>query len=218
MHPSSRAYPAVHHIISDRCMKRAVLALALLAVACSRGPTAPTDIVPAEIPTYVRADWQHWVDEDGDCQDTRQEVLIDESLIPPTLDTRGCRVVAGRWRDEYTGAVYTDPSDLDVDHRVPLANAHRSGGWVWDHLTKRAYANDLVDREHLVAVSASANRSKSDRGPEAWRPPLREGWCHYAITWRAVKQRWMLRITADEESALRAMCPYREPPAALLHL
>lgn len=133
-------------------------------------------------------------------------MLIEESLIAPTLDPRGCRVVTGRWRDEYTGAFYTNPADLDIDHRVPLANAHRSGGWAWDQLRRRAYANELVDPEHLVAVRSTENRSKGDRGPEEWRPPLRESWCHYATAWRAIKQRWILTLAVEEERALREMC------------
>jgi hypothetical protein len=32
------------------------------------------------------------------------------------------------WRDAYSGVFYTDPGQLDVDHLVPLENAHRSGG------------------------------------------------------------------------------------------
>ena len=164
------------------------------------------------VPDYNRADWQYGVDEDGDCQDTRQEVLIEESLIAATLDFRGCRVVAGRWRDEYTGAVYTNPADLEIDHRVPLANAHRSGGWAWDQSRKRAYANDLRDPEHLVAVSATENRIKSDKGPDAWRPPLRESWCHYATAWRAIKQNWLLTILAEEERALREKCSKTSGP------
>lgn len=183
-------------------MKRSLLCFAMLTVACEHGPTAPT----TPILNYDRSAWLHWVDEDGDCQDTRQEVLIEESLIEPTLDSRGCRVVAGRWRDEYTGTFYIDPSALDVDHRVPLANAHRSGGWAWDQQRKRAYANDLGDAEHLVAVSAAENRRKGDRGPEAWRPPFRENWCHYARTWRVIKQRWALIATAEEERAIQEMC------------
>jgi hypothetical protein len=185
-----------------------LLALALISAACHRAaaPTSPSDTVGTVIPQYARDDWQHWVDEDGDCQDTRQEVLIEESLIVPTLDRLGCRVVAGAWRDEYTGVLYNDPSDLDIDHRVPLANAHRSGGWAWDSLRKREYANDLSLREHLVAVGASVNRSKSDRGPEEWRPPLRENWCQYATAWRTVKAHWTLTISANEDAALRDMC------------
>ena len=38
--------------------------------------------VPDGILEYDRDDWKHWTDEDGDCQDARQEVLIAESLEP----------------------------------------------------------------------------------------------------------------------------------------
>lgn len=41
--------------------------------------------------TYNRNDWgASWADADKDCQNTRQEVLIQESLIPVTLDSTGC--------------------------------------------------------------------------------------------------------------------------------
>ncbi|MEO5742828.1 MAG: HNH endonuclease [Vicinamibacterales bacterium] len=188
-------------------MRWGMVVVALLAtVGCDRSPISPRELPSATPSAYVRADWQHWIDEDGDCQDTRQEVLIEESLVAPVLDSRGCRVILGMWRDEYTGATYTDPGDVDIDHRVALANAHRSGGWLWDASRKRAYANDLVDREHLVAVGASTNLSKGDRGPEAWRPPLRSSWCRYATSWRDIKRRWELSISVDEDRALHEMC------------
>jgi hypothetical protein len=176
------------------------------AVACQNSSTGPSDLRLGLIPAFNRNEWQHWIDTDGDCQDTRQEVLIEESLTTPVLDPRGCRVLSGMWRDEFTGLVFTNPADLDIDHRVPLANAHRSGAWTWDSSRKRAYANEMADPEHLVAVSASANRSKGDRGPEAWRPPFTDNWCKYGNSWRAIKQRWALTMTPDEEVALREMC------------
>ncbi len=85
-------------------------------------PTAPSPTVP-----YDRDLYGGWRDADGDCQDTRQEVLIAESLVPVALDSRGCRVVSGQWLDPYTGQTFTNPSDLDIDHFIPLAEAHRSG-------------------------------------------------------------------------------------------
>ena len=60
--------------------------------------------VPVGIPDYDRSDWRHWVDADGDCQDARQEVLIEESLEPVTFETdRECRVEAGQWWAPHLG-------------------------------------------------------------------------------------------------------------------
>ena len=97
-----------------------------------------------DVPEYDRGEWRHWLDEDDDCQDARQETLIAEADGPLTYETDdNCRVETGRWVDPYTLAVFEDPSDLDVDHVVPLANAHRSGGWAWTRERKADYANDL---------------------------------------------------------------------------
>jgi hypothetical protein len=162
----------------------------------------PSDLIPS----FNRNAWPHWIDADGDCQDARQEVLIEESLEPVTFtDDRRCRVAAGLWRDSYSGQIFRDPSALDVDHLVPLANAHDSGAWNWITLRKRDYANDLSDPDHLVAVSASLNRQKGARTPATWRPPDREAWCWYAQAWTAVKARWELQIVKEERAALGEM-------------
>ncbi len=80
------------------------------------------------LPDYERTEYRHWIDEDEDRCDTRAEVLIEESEILVTLEEdKPCNVIAGRWTDPYSGEVITDPSDLDVDHMVPLRNAHRRG-------------------------------------------------------------------------------------------
>ena len=85
--------------------------------------------IPADIPEYSRSQWKHWIDEDGDCQDARQETLIQESLVEVTFESgKKCRVAMGRWYGVFTGTYIEAPEDLDIDHLVPLKNAHESGG------------------------------------------------------------------------------------------
>lgn len=163
------------------------------------------------LPAYSRRDWKHWVDSDGDCQDTRAEVLIDESAATPTFATdRGCRVIAGEWAGLYTGQTFSDAGELDIDHLVPLKNAHLSGGWQWDAERKEDYANSMEADYHLVAVYKRENRAKGARGPEEWQPPEESYHCLYALQWIGVKAAWELTATAAEWAALEGMlskCP-----------
>lgn len=162
-----------------------------------------------EIPAYDRADWRHWIDEDGDCQNTRNEVLIRTSVesvrFKPRADGRECVVESGRWVDPYSNEVFTDAGDLDIDHVVALQNAHLSGGWKWDNDRRRDYANFLADISHLLAVKASLNRQKGAKGPEQWKPPRQEYWCEYGQIWEGVKERWQLSMTVEEKAAVDEM-------------
>ena len=162
--------------------------------------------VPLTLPDYDRREWRSWFDADGDCQDTRQEVLIEESNIPVTFESSNqCRVASGDWTGPYTNTAVDNPSDLDIDHMVPLANAHRSGGWTWSKEQKASFANDISYSGHLIATTASANRSKGSRGPEEWRPPDETYWCTYAVDWISIKGRWDLTATDGEWNGLRDM-------------
>lgn len=169
-----------------------------------------------DIPEYNRRDWRHWTDVDRDCQDARQEVLIAESLSGVAYEAGDeCRVESGDWFGAYTGESFTDPGDLDVDHMVPLENAHRSGGWAWPKERKAEYANDLSYANHLIAVQASANRQKGSKGPEEWKPTRIEYWCQYATDWVTIKYSWGLTANADEAIALREMLETCDEPTSL---
>ena len=170
---------------------------------------APTS---GDMPAYDRDEWRHWIDEDGDCQDTRQEALVAESVSAVEYaDSSQCRVASGEWVDPYTGERFADPSNLEIDHLVPLANAHASGGWTWGKSRKRAYANDLSFAGHLVAVHGPANQAKGKSGPEDWQPSNSSYWCQYAIDWITIKNSWELTATEAEVAKLAEMLDTCEP-------
>ena len=104
------------------------------------------------------------------------------------------------------------PGHIDIDHHVPLKNAHLSGGWAWDAAKKQEYANDLTNPAHLVAISARHNRSKGARGPEEWAPPDNSLWCQYATDWAEIKATWGLTMTPVESHIVMDMIGTCEVP------
>ena len=154
---------------------------------------------------YSRDLFKLWSDLDGDGCDTREQVLIAEAVAGVV---RGCTVVGGMWISAYDGVVTSDPSSFDIDHFVPLAEAWDSGAWNWSASRRERFANDTGYAGSLIAVTASSNRSKSDRDPADWLPA--RGQCTYVKTWIAVKYRWSLAIDLFEKSAVQrilAGCP-----------
>jgi len=183
-------------------MARQLALCAIFLVGCALDPTIV--VAPdAELAVYDRSEWKHWVDEDKDCQDARQEALIATTEVEPTYKTeRRCKVVIGQWTDPYTGTVITEASKVDVDHVVALQDAHESGGFVWDRNSKSQFANDPAN---LLPVSASANRSKGSRGPDEWLPPLEGYRCEYIRKWVAIKATWDLASSDCEAARIEYM-------------
>lgn len=147
---------------------------------------------------YSRDLFRHWIDTDRDGCNTREEVLIAESITNAQVDRFGCAVIAGDWFSEFDGVSHIDPSDLDIDHLVPLKEAWDSGAHAWSSAQREEFANDLTDGRSLIAVTNSVNRSKGDRDPSQWLPPRSSYVCRYLADWIAVKKAWDLSMDESE--------------------
>lgn len=156
------------------------------------------------ITRYNRDDWGNWEDEDNDGLNTRHEVLARESLIKPVISNN--RVISGKWYDKFTGKYFTNARDLDIDHLVPLKNAHISGASNWSREKKNQYYNYLKNENHLVAVSKGANRSKGDKSPVEWLPPNEEYQCEYVREWYKIKTDWGLTIEEGFDEVSNRVC------------
>ena len=166
--------------------------------------------------SYDRGEWHHWADITP-CWSVREQVLADEAVQDGSLTlldkykvrttdlSKACYVAGGTWVDPYTGETFTNPSDLDIDHMIPLNYAAQHGGQVWDSGKKESYANNRDYAGHLKAVSASANRSKSDKGPSQWKPSNQANWCEYATDWVNISSTWNLTVTGADKNALADM-------------
>lgn len=178
---------------------------------------APADVVGAleglqvsdsgSMAGYSREKFPHWSDaqeygwnvSDTSC-DVRDAALIRDGENIRVTD--GCDIESGNWLDPFTAQTFMDPSDIDIDHMVPLANAWRSGASAWDDAERERYANDP---DVTLSVEDNANQSKGDKGPEAWKPPNKDYWCDYAKQWVQVKAKYDLSVNEQEKQALAQM-------------
>ena len=169
-------------------------------------PPAPSDpvglrIEPEYVGGYNRDLFADWYDADRNGCNTRKEVLIAESLDPVQIGS-GCSISGGRWFSIYDNVETTDSSKFDIDHMVPLSEAWDSGAWNWNADQRKYFANDLDQPFFLIAVTASSNRSKSDRDPAEWMPPNANYHCEYVRIWIEIKRAWDLSVDQAEHDYL----------------
>ena len=169
-------------------------------------PPTPTDpvglrIEPEFVGGYNRDLFADWYDADRNGCNTRKEVLIAESLEPVQIGPR-CAITGGRWFSIYDNVETTDSSTFDIDHMVPLSEAWDSGAWNWNADQRKHFANDLDQPFFLIAVTATSNRSKSDRDPAEWMPPNANYHCEYVRIWIEVKRAWDLSVDQAEHDYL----------------
>ena len=152
---------------------------------------------------YNRNDWPHWIDDDGDCQNTRHELLISTSRTSVSFKTqKSCNVMEGEWLDPYSKEVFQDSIALDLDHIVPLKFAHGHGGDKWSREKRQAFAND---KENLLLVKASLNRQKGAKGPDEWLPPNHLFRCDYIAKFMYVMDKYELKLVSSEKRQIDKM-------------
>ncbi|MGW5852725.1 HNH endonuclease family protein [Streptomyces sp. NPDC055254] len=157
---------------------------------------------------YKRELYPHWKDDDKNGCTARNDVLIAEAIEAPTVGA-GCTITGGVWHSYYDDVLVQGPAGVDIDHMVPLAEVHDSGGYGWTTERRRRYANDLGSDVTLVGVTARSNRQKSDQDPATWMPAPAVH-CRYIGEWVATKHRWGLAVDQAEREALltyAANCP-----------
>jgi hypothetical protein len=134
---------------------------------------------------------------------TRDDILR-RDLQKPQLRGR-CTVIAGVLADPYTGRSLTfaksHATAVQIDHVVPLGAAWARGARDWPQSERERFANDPVN---LLATSAAANESKSDRGPAEWLPRAAFR-CAYAVQWIGVSTRYKLTVTPPDKSSLTTL-------------
>lgn len=150
---------------------------------------------------YDRDKFPHWIDQGDNCN-TREVVLSRDGENVQTGDD--CYPTSGTWKSPYDDGEWTQPSDVDIDHMVPLAQAWRSGASSWTTSRRQDFANDLTHAQ-LWAVTDNVNQSKGDKDPAEWKPPKESFYCMYARAWVDVKYQWRLTADSAEVAALGDM-------------
>ncbi|WP_100644054.1 HNH endonuclease family protein [Alteromonas facilis] len=152
---------------------------------------------------YDRNDYKHWSDFDGDCQNTRQEILISTSQVEVTFtNAKACTVKTGKWYDPYTDKTWTKASDVDIDHIVPLAAAHSRGAYAWSPSLKEQFANDPLN---LIPVEDNTNQEKGAKGPADWMPPNHSYRCDYLKRYQLIMNKYGLSYHSSERRVVGRM-------------
>ncbi len=161
--------------------------------------------------TYDRqSDYPTWQDWDGDCQNNRHEVLINEHIDddqnhPLVLSSDNCYVNSGKWYDPYDSIYFYNSSEVQIDHVVALYEAHKSGAWYFPAARKLKFANNIDFDDLLIAVGGSSNSKKSSFDPASWMPSNIDYSCEYLRKWLNIKAEFRLSVDEDEKIAIESL-------------
>lgn len=178
--------------ITNPKAKTLTLSLVLLGSYCLASEPSPVDTTACvSYSGHREALFGHWIYSDGNCRNTRAEILADRSKVPVTGK---CTIKTGQWKDPYTGQTFETAKEVEIDHLIPVAEAYRSGAWAWSQERRVEFYNDT---SLLVIASGAANSTKRDKDPSKWLPPDTSYALEYIKRWARGKVKYGL--TADEE-------------------
>jgi hypothetical protein len=149
------------------------------------------------LPKYSRSQFgSGWADTNRDCQNSRMEALISQSIGEIQYkSSKKCKVKAGKWISTFTGKTIYSASSIDIDHVVPLSWAWKHGAYKWPKNKRVQFANDPAN---LLSVEAKLNRQKGDKGMDKWLPPKNK--CQYISRFLRVYKKYNLSLTSSESS------------------
>ncbi|MBR2830751.1 hypothetical protein IKE83_00085 [Candidatus Saccharibacteria bacterium] len=174
----------------------------------SNSPMSGIRIAEADGSPYNRNDYgSGWNVSDLACN-IRATILQAASLISYQTAANGCTVTYGSWLDPYSGATLTGnpyqgdgtANDLDIDHVIPLGYVNSHGGYSWSSTAKLSYGKSTTGMKNGVylAVSATENRKKSDKGPADYYPPNPDYYCTYSLKWRDLARLYDIALSARD--------------------
>lgn len=150
--------------------------------------------------------WQTRVTDQGWRCTSREVVLLRTftTSSPSSAPISACPKATGSATDVYTNNSMT-PSDVHIDHIVPLAAAWDHGAYKWPREKRVAFANDTA--RNLVAVSSTVNQEKSDGTLAEWLPPAAGSTpCAYVARYLLIVNTYTLSISAADAGAARDAC------------
>jgi hypothetical protein len=137
-----------------------------------------------------------WADSNRDCQNSRMEALISQSVGQVHYKTsKQCKVKSGKWISPFSGKTIYNASEIDIDHVVSLKWAWVHGANSWSKNKRVKFANDPAN---LLSVEARLNRQKGAKGLAKWLPPKNK--CQYITRFLRVYKTYGLKLTNAEFS------------------
>lgn len=145
----------------------------------------------------------------GDGCDVRDQVML-RDMPDHQLREDGCSVATGVLDDPYTGTTIDfefgrEPGKSDavqIDHLIPLSEAHDSGAADWTQQEREAFAQNTAN---LLAVDGPANNDKSDKDAAEWLPENDAYQCQYIAGQIEIKAAHGLSVDQAEHDAMASV-------------